>query len=339
MRSTSSLSLPPTSPCSVLVVDDDELTRAQLMSTLNQAGFSVRGAGSGFQALSMLSVTPSQIVLTDWEMPDMNGPSLCRALRLRDSDRNTYLMMLTVRSSAADIVMALGAGADDYLVKGVSTEDLMARLAVGQRSTHTERPLSEHWAQHHHISMTDSLTGAHNRRFLSTYLPRELARSRRFRPPIAVLSCDIDRCRHINTSFGHEVGDQVLQAFVALSLSFMREPTDWIARVEGDDFVIVLPETTLIEASGAAERIREAFAKHGVPTSSGSTSATVSIGVTALETSDELARTSAVELLLAAERCMYLSKRHGRDRATGLPPSQIALLTFADSVRSKYVIH
>jgi two-component system, cell cycle response regulator len=339
MKSTSCRPLPLTSPCSVLVVDDDELTRAQLMSTLNRAGFSVRGAGSGLQALSLLSVAPSQIVLTDWEMPDMNGPSLCRALRLREGDRDTYLVMLTVRSSAADIVMALGAGADDYLVKGVSIEDLMARIAVGRRSAHTERPLSEHWARQRHISMTDSLTGAHNHRFLTTYLPRELARSRRFRPPISVLSCDIDRCRQINSSFGHEIGDQVLQSFVALSLSFMREATDWIARVGGDEFVIILPETTLIGAGGVAERIRGAFAEHEVQTSPGSLKATVSIGVTALETPDELAATSVVELLSAAQRCMYLSKRHGRDRTTGLPPAQVALLSFADSAESKYGVH
>jgi len=108
-------------PCNVLVVDDDDLIRAHLVTLLNLAGYVAHGASSGAQALLMLDIKPCQIVLTDWEMPDMDGPSLCRSLRLRDSERYTYVVLLSVRTKATDILVGLDAGADDYVSKAAPT--------------------------------------------------------------------------------------------------------------------------------------------------------------------------------------------------------------------------
>jgi diguanylate cyclase (GGDEF)-like protein len=279
--------------CSVLVVDDDELIRAHLMAVLNEAGFQVQGASGGAQALRLLNVTPCDVLLTDWEMPDMDGPALCRALRLRESARDTYVMMLSVRCNAEDILVGLAAGADDYVVKGAATEELLTRIGIGRRTMRVERPLSVSWAQHRRLSMSDPLTGAHNNRFLTTYLPRELARSRRFRPPLAILSCDIDGFKRTNDLFGREAADQVLRAFVGLSTALLRDGTDWIVRVGGDEFIIVLPETTLDSAGGVAERLRVTLSKEVYPTSSGPLRTTVSIGVTASEAALEAFAESA----------------------------------------------
>ena len=130
-----STSMPaPQTRSSVLVVDDDALIRRQLVLLLELAGYQVQSAGSGAQALLMLSFQPYEIVLTDWEMPNMDGPSLCRALRLRAGGRNTYMMILSVRGHEADMLIGLAAGADDYLVKGAPAEELLERIAVGRRT-------------------------------------------------------------------------------------------------------------------------------------------------------------------------------------------------------------
>jgi two-component system, cell cycle response regulator len=325
--------------CNVLVVDDDDLVRAQLASLLRLAGYEVHCAASGAQALLILGTRPCEIVLSDWEMPDMDGPSLCKALRLRDNERYTYVLMLSIRNEPADILSGLHAGVDDYVVKGAPAEELLARVEVGRRITHLEHALRISSAENRRLSVTDALTGAHNRRYLMKYLPRELARARRYGHPIAILSCDIDDFKGVNDCFGHEAGDEVLQSFVARARSCTREPIDWIARAGGEEFIVVLPETRLDGASTVAEKVRIAMADHGIPTCSGPIIAKVSIGVTALETPEELASVPMAELLRAADQCLYASKSRGRDRSTCLSLASAAGLSRTGAPRGRYGIN
>jgi diguanylate cyclase (GGDEF)-like protein len=330
---------PPAPACPVMVVDDDELVLARLAALLMMAGYQVHSATSGAEALLMMRVSPCQIVITDWEMPDMDGPALCRALRRRDSEHYTYLMILTVRGESPDILAGLTAGADDYLVKAASAAELLARVAVGRRITELERSLRASNAENRRLSLTDPLTGARNRRYLMDYLPGELERCRRYGRPLAVLSCDIDCFKRINDCFGHDAGDEVLQAFVSRTIHCTRSSIDWVARAGGEEFVVVLPETTLERAAHVAEKIRSAFGGRPIATAAGPLTATVSIGATALETPEEIAGTPLVELLRAADRCLYLSKQQGRDRATSLPPARAALLSLSNRMGSKHEIN
>jgi diguanylate cyclase (GGDEF)-like protein len=302
--------------CRVLVVDDDEVVRAQLALLLRLAGYDVRVAGSGEEALAILGTTSCQIVLTDWQMADMDGLALCRNVRLKDDEGYVYVLMLTVRNTRRDVLVGLAAGADDYVVKGTPAEEILARLEVGRRITQRESSLRASNQENGRLSVTDPLTGAHNRRYLMRNLPRELERARRYDHPLAVLSCDIDRFKCVNDRFGHEVGDETLQAFVVRSASCIREATDWIVRSGGEEFVLVLPETTLEGASSVAKKVRQALAAEPITTRAGPLFVTVSIGVTAVETTDELASVSVVELLRAADRCLYVSKNLGRNRVT-----------------------
>jgi two-component system cell cycle response regulator len=310
------LRLDPLPACRVLVVDDDELVRDHLVELLKHGGYDVTCAGSGGEALRTLDSTHCQVVLTDWKMPEMDGLALCRTLRMRDNERYVYILMLTVCGNRADIVRGLAAGADDYIVKGASTEELLARVDVGRRITRLEYSLRASNRENRRLSVTDPLTGARNRRYLTKYLPREFERCRRYDHSIAVLSCDIDGFKQINDTYGHEAGDEVLQAFVNRAMSCLRESTDWIARVGGEEFMVVLPETTLNGASNVAAKLRHVLSSQPISTCSGPLIVTVSIGVSALENAEELASVPVVELLRAADRCLYLSKAHGRDRAT-----------------------
>jgi diguanylate cyclase (GGDEF)-like protein len=309
----------PVLPCRVLVVDDDPDVALRIESLLKTAGYEVISARSGIDALRALDASPCQIVLTDWHMPDMDGLALCKSLRGRQADGYIYVLMLTVRDSTADILAGLAAGADDYVVKGATSAEILARLEVGRRTTHLDRSLRKSNEENRRMSVTDALTGAHNRRFLLKFLPRELERSRRYNHPLAVISCDLDHFKRINDSRGHEVGDEILQAFVARADNCIRDGLDWIARTGGEEFLIVLPETGLAGASRAADRLREAFGKNPVSTSSGLVTVTVSMGVTALETVQELQTVSVRELLRGADRYLFTSKHQGRDRATVAP--------------------
>jgi diguanylate cyclase (GGDEF)-like protein len=333
------LRMDPARRCRVLVVDDDELLRAQLSALLKLAGYEVYTAGSGEEALRLLDTTFCQVVLTDWQMPDMDGLALCRSLRLKDNESYIYVLMLSVRSSKRDILIGLAAGADDYVVKGAPAEELLARLEVGRRITRLEHSLRKSNHENRRLSVTDPLTGAHNRRYLMKNLPRELERSRRYGHPLAILSCDIDQFKRVNDGFGHEAGDEVLQAFVARTSSCIREATDWIARSGGEEFVVVLPETTLSAASCVAKKLRQALAVQPIRTCAGPLIVTVSIGVTALETPHELASISVTELLRAADRCLYVSKNLGRDRATAAIADCVSTVMSTARTGAKNEVH
>jgi len=306
----------PPLPCRVLIVDDDPHVALRISNLLDSGSYEVHSAATGEEALRVLDTTVCQIVLTDWHMPDMDGLALCRNLRLRQVDGYVYILMLTVRDRPSDILAGLAAGADDYVIKGATSAEILARIEVGRRTTNLERSLRKSNAENRRMSITDPLTGVHNRRFLMKYLPKELERSRRYSRPLAVISCDLDNFKRINDVFGHEAGDEILQAFATLAGNCIRQGIDWMARSGGEEFVIVLPETTLSGASRAAERLREVLVANPISTSAGPLGVTVSMGVTALETAQELSAVSVRELLRAADRYLFKSKRQGRDRAT-----------------------
>jgi two-component system, cell cycle response regulator len=309
----------PARRCRVLLVDDDELVRAQFAALLQIAGYDVYTASSGDEALRVLDKTSCQIVLTDWQMPDMDGLALCRNIRLRDNTGYIYVLMLTIRSSRRDVLAGLSAGADDYVVKGAATEEILARLQVGRRITHLEYSLRQSNLENRQMSVTDPLTGARNRRYLMKYLPREIERARRYNHPLTILSCDIDHFKRINDGFGHDAGDEVLQAFVDRAGLCIRQAIDWMARAGGEEFVVVLPETPLAGGCHVAQRLLETLADNPIATCAGPLVITMSIGIASLDAQTDPENASATKLLSTADRYLYESKNLGRNRATAGP--------------------
>jgi len=296
--------------CRVLIVDNDDLIRARLAALLAVSNFAVEVAGGGEEALHILRQVTCQIVLTDWDIPDMDGLALCRYLRTAGFESYIYVVMLTVRGAKQDVLAGLAAGADDYVSKGTPIEEILARIEIGRRITHVEHSLRASNRENHRLSVTDPLTGAHNLRYLMKHLPRELARSKRYAHPLAILTCDIDSFKEVNDRFGHQAGDQVLQAFVARAASCLRKACDWLARIGGDEFIIVLPETTLPGANSVAQKLRRLLRAQPVTTNTGLIAFMASVGVTALAAADVPSGPTAVQdLLVTADRNLYACKR------------------------------
>jgi two-component system, cell cycle response regulator len=312
------VSLPAGWVCTVLLVDDDKLQLTTLASLLEGAGYQVLLAKSGQEALILLQQIRCEIVVTARDMAGMSGLDLCRAMRLRDLRAYTYVLILTTRRGRDDMLEGFSAGADDYLNKEAASDELLARLATGRRIARLEHVLRSANAQHQRLALSDSLTGARSRHFLAEYLPREIERAKRYRRPLTILSCDLDEFKRVNDNFGHEAGDEVLRAFAERSMGCLRHSIDWIARSGGEEFIIVLPETTLTGGSCVASRLRDALSSHPISTAAGALTVTVSVGVSSIEAGDDFEGVTAVDLLRAADRCLYMSKRMGRDRATSL---------------------
>src|SRR6266850_135750 len=247
-------------PCQVLIVDDDEIVRERLRALVEANGFKADTADSGAAALAMLKEDDYSILLTDWHMPGMDGVELCRSVRTQISHCYVYLIVFTVRGERADAVHGLRAGADDYIGKDCASDELLARLEAARRIVLLEKSLRAANERNQRLSITDSLTGAFNRRYFTKHLRKELERARRYRHSLALVMLDVDRYKEVNDSFGHQAGDEVLRTVVAMVSSDLRSGCDWIARLGGEEFAIVLPETGVAGALAVAEKVRSRIA-------------------------------------------------------------------------------
>ena len=286
--------------CRVLVVDDDPLVRARLSALLHVSQYEVEVASTGEEALRTLVSTHCHIVLTDWQMPDMNGLALCRHIRLRNHENYIYVLMLSIRDTEHDAMIGLAAGADDYIVKSVPINDLLARLEIGRRITNQQSYPVKHRGNRS-ASCTDPVTGAHNLGYLVEHLQRELARSQRYGHALTILHCDIDGFEAFIDRFGRAAGDDLLRAVIASAHGCVRKG-DWLARTAGAAFMIGLPETPAKGAHCAANKLRRLFAQHASSASAEPSGFTVSIGVTAVDTRDAQGTAQVNALLRLADR-------------------------------------
>jgi len=303
----------------VLIVDDDPLTRDRLALLVQAAGFDTACAATGREALAHLHREYCPIVVTDRLMPDMDGLELCRAIRADSFRGYVYILLLTSKDTQDDILTGLDAGADDYLSKRVTEAELMARLRTARRIVGLEQSLRDIIEEKRKLATTDALTGANNRHYFVKHLRRELNRVRRYGGALSVLALDIDRFKSVNDRFGHAIGDEVLIEFVRrVGLGLPRE-IDWSARLGGEEFAVVLPQTELLGAYTVAEKLRSMMSSVPVLTAVGPVEITVSIGVAALSSLPRDVEVNVDALLALADRSLYASKQGGRNRVTLAP--------------------
>jgi two-component system, cell cycle response regulator len=301
----------------VLIVDDDALVRERLKSLVMAAGFEVRTVSSGAAALALLHKDFCPIVISDRMMPDMDGLTLCRTIRSEQLPGYVYVLLLTVRDSEQDILAGLDAGADDYLSKRVSSAQLIARLRTAQRILTLEHSLRMVVDERSRQATTDTLTGANNRRYFSRHFNRELKRVERYGGALSLLMLDIDHFKVVNDRYGHGVGDEVLQAFSKCIGASLPREGDWFARMGGEEFVIVLPQTGLAGAQVVAEKLRANVAATPIRTSCGLVNITASIGLASLDAlMAEHAPATTDGMLELADRYLYASKKGGRNRVS-----------------------
>ena len=315
LESVTSLTVEPSA--TILLAEDDPVTRMLMTRFLNKAGYEVDAVANGSEALDKMTARYYPMLVTDWEMPEMDGVALCKAVRNMQLDGYVYALLLTARDAKEHIIAGLEAGADDYLIKPVHEPELIARLNAGRRILNLEHSLRVANHRNRILSITDALTGAYNRRYLMEQLPRELERCRRYAYPLSVLMCDVDFFKKINDARGHAAGDDVLQQFVARAQKILRTNSDWVARYGGEEFLIVLPETPYAGAMHVAEKIRVLIASAPFATRAGDAMVTASFGVASTGPCGPDIALKVDTLIRTADECLYRSKEAGRDRISG----------------------
>ena len=312
-------------PPAVLIVDDDSLVLARLKELVAGAGYEVRTAAGGVEALSSLKERAASIVIMDLNMPGMDGLDLCRRIREHSWPGYIYIVLLTARDKEEDVLAGLDAGADDYLSKRTSSAHFVARLRTAKRILALEYWLKNALEKKRELAMTDPLTGIYNRRYFMRHLGRELKRAQRFGGDVSLLLLDIDHFKRVNDTYGHVTGDIVLKKLTRQISGCLKRATDWCARLGGEEFAIVLEGTDLAGACACAEKVRRAVANTSVETAAGSIHITVSIGVSGLHGTANRATVTVQSLLDRADRNLYASKASGRNRVTLSSSSEIAV--------------
>ena len=258
------------------------------------------------------------MAILDWMMPGLDGIELCRRIRRHEDGPYKYVLLLTAKGSKEDVVAGLEAGADDYLTKPFDVNELRARVWAGKRILELQSALLRVQNELQFESAHDHLTGLWNRGAIMGLLHRETQRSVRIGEPLGVMMADLDHFKHINDSYGHQIGDAVLREVARRMLASVRN-YDYVGRYGGEEFLIVLAECS---ACGPDRDARNGcgicISKKPVETESGPIPVTLSIGLVT-----EHAIGSAVlrgeELLRAADTALYCAKTKGRNRVERAP--------------------
>jgi two-component system, cell cycle response regulator len=319
MESTQLLTLP-TRPA-ILLVDDDAATRTLVSMYAEQQGYMIQLCRTAEEALKRLREHFCPIVITDLKMPGMGGLAFCSELRARKWPGYTYIVMLTGDHEHGAIA-ALEAGADDCLRKDAPPAELKARLRVAERIVTLEHRLRRALEARARQAATDALTGLPNRRAFDRQFNAEFKRARRFGEALSVLLIDVDHFKHINDQHGHLVGDEVLRNLAGKLKASLPRQFDILARFGGEEFAVVLPHTDREAALHVAERLRAAVESTSIQTSDGTQFVTISIGIGHLATRASPEPMTTHDLLDEADRCLYESKRQGRNRVTAYPPAE-----------------
>jgi diguanylate cyclase (GGDEF)-like protein len=285
----------------ILLVDDDPALLRLLSRWLEGEGYVVRCASNGSAATEAIIASCPDILITDWEMPLMNGMDLCRWVRRAELPRYLYTIFLTVRNGSDDIICGLEAGADDFLKKPIDRGELLARIRAGRRVVELETRLS--W-----LARLDPLTGLMTQRTFYEEMNRQWARSVQCQTPLSCVMIDIDFFKRINDLYGHGVGDEVI-CRLAQVLRDSRRPSDLISRYGGEEFCVLL-QATEAEAADWARQVSARIAAARIPIEERELTVTASMGV-----AERLPDTDApVNLVELADQALLVAKQSGRDR-------------------------
>jgi two-component system chemotaxis response regulator CheY len=265
----------------------------------------------------MFQTAGAEVVISDWMMPGMDGPELCRKVRAKDVAPYPYFILLTSLDDRERVVEGMQAGADDYLTKTFGHDELQARLIAAARVTALHNRLARQQAELEQLnaglfdtSRTDHLTGVGNRLRQDEELGMLVARRRRYGQVFSVALFDVDHFKAYNDTFGHLAGDEVLRT-VAQTLAGQTRELDTVHRYGGEELLVVYPEQRLEQATAAADRMRSSVEALSIPHPQGVV--TVSAGVAEIDITME--GTSDVGALIdRADKGLYQAKTMGRNR-------------------------
>lgn len=319
----------PTRSIMVLLVDDQPLIGEAVRRALHEeAEINFHYCGNPSEAVAIAREMQPTVILQDLVMPAISGLELVRWYRADPMIKDTPIIVLSTKEEATVKSDAFRLGANDYLVKLPDRIELIARiryhstayLSQIQRDEayralrRSQQELMEMNLELQRLTNVDGLTGLSNRRYFDEYFDTEWRHAMRVREPISLLMIDIDHFKQYNDNYGHLAGDEVLKTVAQAVRGTFQRPKDLAVRLGGEEFAVVLPQTSGEDAAVMAERTVRAVAALRVPhgASSAADHVTISVGAaTCIPQQDQ----QPLSLVENADKAMYEAKKSGRNRA------------------------
>ena len=294
----------------VLLIEGQGFAASRIISTLAPVTASVLHASTCAEAQGMLDGSV-ELVIVNLSMPDGDPLRLLSQWRATESLRQLPILLMADDDELALLAKGLDLGANDYLIRPIDRNELLARVRTQIRRKHLQERLRQNYQRGLSLALTDELTGLYNRRYLFAHLNEVLGQMAESGGETALMLFDIDHFKRVNDRYGHPAGDEVLRELASRAIRQVRS-VDLVGRLGGEEFVVVMPETSLAGAAAVAERLRGAVADEPFVLQENSERLPVTVSIGIAVTGEEKEGMDA--LLKRADDALYAAKNAGRNR-------------------------
>jgi two-component system cell cycle response regulator len=294
----------------ILIVDDRPGSYERISSVLAEE-HTVELEANPNEALFRAADGNYDLLIISLGLENFDALRLCSQVRSIDRTRNVPILAVTDPDSGARMVRGLEIGVNDYLMRPIDKNELLARARSQIRKRRYTERLRDNVQMSIEMAITDALTGLFNRRYMESHLATLIEQAMSRGKPLTALVLDIDFFKSVNDTHGHDAGDDVLREF-ALRIKRSIRGIDLACRYGGEEFVVIMPETDMAVAAMVAERLRRRIAADPFAIQQGARTipVTISIGVAAMRGKDD----NAASILKRADQALYQAKRNGRNR-------------------------
>jgi two-component system, cell cycle response regulator len=301
----------PSEKAKVLVIEDKAFESDKFVETLRRDEDVVMPVRTGEQAIALAQQNDFDMITVSLNLAMEDGLRLCSHLRSNERTRSVPLLMVGEEVDMKRIAQGLEIGAHDYILRPVDRNELLARVRTQIRRKRYQDRLRSNYETSLSLALTDSLTGLFNRRYLMVHLEKLINKNVESKKALCVLMLDIDHFKKVNDSHGHAVGDEVLKTF-AERVSQRLRSFDLVARLGGEEFVVILPDISLDMAMQVAERLRKGICNDPFKISGPQGLLPVSVSIGAAMINGEAIKVE--EALRRADDELYRAKEGGRNR-------------------------
>jgi two-component system cell cycle response regulator len=303
----------------ILVVEESAIDAENIVNILKSDRHSIASIHNTEAAIAAVNSNVFDLAIISLTLMEGDALRLCSQIRSHVNESVRSLPILLLAEDEEDIgkiAKALDLGVNDYVMRPIERQELQARVRTQIRRRRYQTRLRTNFEESIALASTDALTGVYNRRYLDVHLDQMVRNANDVRKPLSVAFCDIDHFKRLNDTYGHAAGDEVLIEFANRMRRSLRH-FDMIARIGGEEFVVVMPDTSIDVAIKVSERLRTRMQDDPFTvTAAGELPVTISIGVAV----SDMVETSGSELLRRADEAMYRAKQAGRNRVEASMP-------------------